>query len=56
MFPAGILRAPFYDIGFPAYKNFGAIGAVIAHEIVHGFDQNGKQYDQYGNLKNWWYD
>lgn len=52
--PAGILQAPFYDPKAPAAVNYGAIGFVIGHEITHGFDDQGAQFDAYGNLKNWW--
>eukprot|EP00106_Octopus_bimaculoides_P022840 XP_014790282.1 PREDICTED: endothelin-converting enzyme 2-like [Octopus bimaculoides] len=53
-FPAGILRAPFYDKNFPKSLNFGAMGVVIGHELTHGFDDQGREYDKYGNLRPWW--
>ncbi|MGJ9403269.1 M13 family metallopeptidase [Arthrobacter sp. KK5.5] len=53
-FPAGILRAPFFDADRDAASNYGAIGAVIGHEIGHGFDDQGSQFDGTGELKNWW--
>ena len=53
-FPAGILQPPFYDPKIDAAVNFGAIGAVIGHEMTHGFDDQGSQYDAQGNLHNWW--
>ncbi|UQS81996.1 M13 family peptidase [Bombilactobacillus folatiphilus] len=55
-FPAGILQPPFYSLEQSASANYGGIGAVIAHEISHGFDNNGAQFDEYGNLNNWWTD
>lgn len=55
-FPAAILRAPFYSPEAEAAENFGAIGAVIGHEIGHGFDDQGSQYDGDGNLNSWWSD
>lgn len=55
-FPAAILRAPFYSPDADAAENFGAIGAVIGHEIGHGFDDQGSQYDGKGNLNSWWTD
>lgn len=55
-FPAAILRPPFYDPQADAAENFGAIGAVIGHEIGHGFDDQGSQYDGDGNLNSWWTD
>jgi len=54
VFPAGILQAPFFDFEADAASNFGAIGAVIGHEITHGFDLQGAQFDAEGNLSNWW--
>jgi putative endopeptidase len=54
VFPAGILQPPFYDAARDDAYNYGAIGAVIGHEITHGFDDEGAQFDLHGNLKNWW--
>jgi predicted metalloendopeptidase len=54
VFPAGILQPPFYDPKRDDAYNYGAIGAVIGHEITHGFDDQGAQFDPHGNLKNWW--
>ncbi|GGF19827.1 M13 family metallopeptidase [Echinicola rosea] len=56
VFPAGILQPPFYNYKADAAVNYGGIGAVIGHEISHGFDDQGSQYDAAGNLKNWWQD
>ena len=53
-FPAGILQPPFFDADADPAENYGAIGAVIGHEIGHGFDDQGSQYDGLGNLNNWW--
>ncbi|MCP9263941.1 Neprilysin-11 [Dirofilaria immitis] len=53
-FPAGILKPPFFSGTYPKMVNYGAIGAVIGHEITHGFDDQGSQYDKEGNLLNWW--
>jgi putative endopeptidase len=53
-FPAGILQPPFYDYTKDPAVNFGAIGVVIGHEMTHGFDDQGSQYDAHGNVKNWW--
>ncbi|HUO14289.1 MAG TPA: M13 family metallopeptidase [Verrucomicrobiae bacterium] len=53
-FPAGILQPPFYDYKAPDGLNFGGIGAVIGHELTHGFDDQGSKFDKDGNLKNWW--
>lgn len=54
VFPAGILQPPFYFQHGDDAVNYGAIGAVIGHEMTHGFDDQGSQYDKEGNLKNWW--
>lgn len=54
VFPAAILQPPFFDLDAEDAINFGAIGAVIGHEIGHGFDDQGSKYDGDGNLKNWW--
>jgi endothelin-converting enzyme/putative endopeptidase len=53
-FPAGILQPPFYDNKMDDAVNFGAIGAVIGHELTHGFDDQGRQFDAQGNLRDWW--
>jgi putative endopeptidase len=53
-FPAGILQPPFFDNSKDLAVNYGAIGVVIGHEMTHGFDDEGSQYDAHGNLKNWW--
>ena len=55
-FPAAILQPPFFDPAADAAENFGAIGAVIGHEIGHGFDDQGSRYDGQGNLHSWWTD
>jgi putative endopeptidase len=54
VFPAGILQPPFYNYKADAAINYGGIGAVIGHEISHGFDDQGSRYDADGNLENWW--
>ncbi|AVK63988.1 peptidase M13 [Lactobacillus sp. CBA3606] len=54
VFPAAILQAPFYSLKQSASANYGGIGAVIAHEISHAFDNNGALFDEFGNLHNWW--
>jgi putative endopeptidase len=53
-FPAGILQYPFFDPKADAAFNYGAIGVVIGHEMTHGFDDQGRQYDSNGNMKDWW--
>ncbi len=53
-FPAGILQPPFFDAKADDPVNYGGIGAVIAHELTHGFDDQGRQYDAKGNLADWW--
>jgi endothelin-converting enzyme/putative endopeptidase len=53
-FPAGILQPPFYGAKTDAAVNFGGAGAVIGHELTHGFDDEGRQFDARGNLKDWW--
>lgn len=53
-FPAAILQAPFYSLEQSRSENYGGIGAVIAHEISHAFDNNGAQFDERGNIANWW--
>jgi putative endopeptidase len=53
-FPAGILQPPFYDNKMDDAVNFGGIGAVIGHEMTHGFDDSGRQFDPQGNLRDWW--
>jgi len=53
-FPAGILQPPFYDYKADDALNFGGIGAVIGHELTHGFDDEGRQFDAQGNLHDWW--
>jgi predicted metalloendopeptidase len=54
VFPAGILQPPFYDPKADDAVNYGGMGAVIGHEITHGFDDHGSQFDGRGDLKNWW--
>jgi predicted metalloendopeptidase len=56
VFPAAILQPPFFNVAADDAVNYGAIGAVIGHEISHGFDDQGRQYDGNGNLNNWWTD
>lgn len=55
-FPAAILQKPFYALSQSVSENLGGIGAVIGHEISHAFDNNGANFDENGNLKNWWLD
>jgi putative endopeptidase len=54
VFPAGILQPPFFDAEADDASNYGEIGATIGHEMTHGFDDEGRQYDAEGNLKDWW--
>jgi putative endopeptidase len=54
MFPAGILQPPFYSVDFAIPVNLGGMGMVVGHELTHGFDDQGSQYDAQGNMKNWW--
>lgn len=53
-FPAGILQAPFFDVNADDASNYGAIGVVIGHEMTHGFDDQGRNFDQNGNMTDWW--
>jgi predicted metalloendopeptidase len=54
VFPAGILQPPFFDFNADDAINYGAMGAIIGHEMTHGFDDEGSQFDGQGNMKNWW--
>jgi putative endopeptidase len=53
-YPAGILQAPFFSKSFPAARNYGGIGAVMGHELSHGFDDQGRKFDGDGKLSEWW--
>lgn len=53
-FPAAILQDRLFSVNRPRYMNYGAIGQIIGHEITHGFDDMGRQFDENGNLKEWW--
>jgi predicted metalloendopeptidase len=53
-FPAGILQPPYFEKGMDDSVNYGAIGMVIGHEIIHGFDDQGRKFDAHGNLRDWW--
>ena len=55
-FPAGMLQPPFYHAGRDAAVNYGGVGAMIGHELTHGFDDRGRAFDAEGNLRNWWTD
>ncbi|CAO3655112.1 unnamed protein product [Mucor hiemalis] len=52
--PAGILQSPFYSFESPEYLNYGGIGMIVAHEIAHAFDSNGRSFDGHGNMTDWW--
>jgi membrane metallo-endopeptidase-like protein 1 len=54
VFPAGILQSPFYDTNFPPSLNYGGVGVVMGHELTHGFDDQGREFDKDGNLNHWW--
>jgi putative endopeptidase len=54
VFPAGILQTPFFNVHSSLPANYGAMGMVVGHELTHGFDDEGKQFDANGNLRNWW--
>jgi predicted metalloendopeptidase len=54
VFPAGILQPPYFSAGADDAVNYGAIGAIIGHEMTHGFDDEGRQFDPQGNLADWW--
>ncbi|KAK2164210.1 hypothetical protein NP493_1427g01004 [Ridgeia piscesae] len=54
VFPAAVLHPPMYSKTYPKCLNYGGIGVIIGHEITHGFDNSGRQFDQGGNLKSWW--
>lgn len=54
VFPAGILQPPFFDVNADVAVNYGGIGTVISHEITHGYDDQGRRYDENGNLNDWW--
>jgi putative endopeptidase len=54
VFPAAILQPPFFDASADAAVQFGSLGAVVGHEMSHGFDDQGRKYDSLGNLRDWW--
>ncbi len=54
VFPAGILQPPFFHKDLPLAINYGGIGSVIGHEITHGFDNQGREFDADGNMRSWW--
>ncbi len=56
VFPAGILQPPFFDVDMDDAVNYGAIGVVIGHEMTHCYDDQGRKYDEHGNLNDWWTD
>src|SRR3546814_13349021 len=53
-FPAGVLQPPLYDAKMDAAPNYGNTGGTIGHELTHAFDDEGRQFDAHGNLKDWW--
>ena len=54
VFPAGILQPPYFDVSYDDAVNYGETGATIGHEMTHGFDDSGRQFDSKGNLRDWW--
>merc|ERR1712170_48060 len=54
VFPAGIMQSPFFNVKYPKSINFGAMGVVMGHELSHAFDDQGREYDQDGNMRDWW--
>merc|ERR1739844_31948 len=54
VFPAGILQSPFFNLDYPKSINYGAMGVVMGHELSHAFDDQGREYDEIGNMRNWW--
>ncbi|KAG8827602.1 hypothetical protein FRC17_007748 [Serendipita sp. 399] len=54
VFPAGIMRPPWFNVKWPAYLNYGGMGAIAAHELCHAFDSAGRMYNQHGKLEEWW--
>jgi predicted metalloendopeptidase len=54
VFLAGVLQAPIFHFDYPRAINYGGIGGAIGHEITHGFDDSGSQFDKFGNVQNWW--
>jgi putative endopeptidase len=56
VFPAAIMQAPFFDVNADDAVNYGGMGAIIGHELTHGFDDQGSMFDSEGNMKNWWTD
>merc|ERR1712004_394983 len=54
VFPAGILQSPFFNIKYPKSINYGAMGVVMGHELSHAFDDQGREYDEIGKMRDWW--
>ena len=52
--PAGQLESPFFNADYPSALNYGNIGATVGHELTHGLDNDGRKFDEIGNLHNWW--